>query len=164
MIKRMFDTNNYEFNSTSNKGVYLLHGFSSTTYEVRELAEFLGSHGYHTVANNLPGHGTTVEDCNKIKYDDWLYFIKEDIAKLASTSDKIYVVGCSMGAVLTLYAASIFPLNACVVGATVLKFNNPFTINYLIPFICRILKVQKKSQHNEGKKHWFFFSFEPRPT
>ena len=37
-----------------------------------------------------------------------------------------------MGGVLALYASSIFPVNACIVGGTVLKFNNPFTINDVI--------------------------------
>ena len=36
-----FDTNNYEFNTNSNTGIYLIHGFSSTTYELKLLAEVL---------------------------------------------------------------------------------------------------------------------------
>ena len=58
------DTNDYEFNKEAQYGCYIIHGFSSTTYEVKELAEFLGNKGYHTIAKNLPGHGTTVEECN----------------------------------------------------------------------------------------------------
>ena len=37
-----FDTNNYEFNKSSEIGIYIIHGFSNTTYEVKELAHFLG--------------------------------------------------------------------------------------------------------------------------
>ena len=66
-----FDTNNYEFNHNSELGVYIIHGFSNTTYETKELALFLSENGFHTVTNNLPGHGVTPEDCNKIKYQDW---------------------------------------------------------------------------------------------
>ena len=36
-----FDSNNYEFNHNSKIGVYLIHGFSSSTYEMKLLAEFL---------------------------------------------------------------------------------------------------------------------------
>ena len=147
-----FDKNNYEFNNSSNIGVFIIHGFSSTTYEVKELAEFLGKNGFHSIAKNLPGHGTSVNLCNKIQYSDWQYFIKEEIAKLASQSDKIYVIGCSMGAVLSLYAASIFPINGCVVGGTVLKFNNPFTINCIIPFLCKIIKKRKKRKTVSKKR------------
>ena len=36
-----FDTNNYEFNPNSKIGVYLIHGFSSTTYEFKHIAKNL---------------------------------------------------------------------------------------------------------------------------
>ena len=142
-----FDPNNYEFNKKSKKGIYIIHGFTSTTYEVKQLAEFLGNNGFHAVANNLPGHGTTASQCNRVRYTDWLEHIKQDMAILSSQSDNIFVLGCSMGAVLALYAASIFPVNACVVGSTVLKFKNQFTIDYINRFICKIFKIQNKKEY-----------------
>ena len=32
-----FDENDYEFNKESNIGILIIHGFTSTTYEVRDL-------------------------------------------------------------------------------------------------------------------------------
>ena len=141
MITERFDTNNYEYNKKSPMGVYIIHGFSNTTYEVRALAKFLGENGFHTVAKNLPGHGTTIEECNRVKYTDWINHVKQDIAELASQSKKIYVIGCSMGAVLSLYMASIFPINGLVVAGTVLKFKNPFEVNVLVPLFGRFVKI-----------------------
>ena len=92
MITERFDTNNYEYNKKSPMGVYIIHGFSNTTYEVRALAKFLGENGFHTVAKNLPGHGTTIEECNRVKYTDWINHVTQDIAELASQSKKIYVI------------------------------------------------------------------------
>ena len=60
---------------------------------VTDLAKFLGENGYHSIAKNLPGHGTTVEECNRIKFPDWFDFVKQDIAKLASVLKKIFVIG-----------------------------------------------------------------------
>ena len=57
-----FDENNYEFNLESKNGIYLIHGFTNTTYETKKLAQYLSKQGYRTVANNLPGHGTTIEE------------------------------------------------------------------------------------------------------
>ena len=88
MVTYRFDKKNYEFNHNSKKGVYILHGFSSTTFEVKELAEFLGQKGFHTIANNLPGHGTTIEDCNKTTFNQWLDFSKQEFAKLCSTHNR----------------------------------------------------------------------------
>ena len=147
-----FDPNNYEFNKNSKNGIYIIHGFSSTTYEVKQLSEFLGNSGFHAVANNLPGHGTTVSQCNRVRYTDWLEQIKQDMAILSSQSEKIFVLGCSMGAVLALYAASVFPVKACIVGSTVLKFKNQFTIDYINRFICKIFKIRKKKDHIDKQK------------
>ena len=63
-----FDTKNYQFNTESKDGVYIIHGFTNPTYETRELAEYLGKQGFYTHAINLPGHGTTPEDCNRTKF------------------------------------------------------------------------------------------------
>ena len=146
--KFRFDTKDYEFNKSSKLGVYIIHGFSSTTYETKQLAEFLGNNGFHAIAKNLPGHGTTPEECNSVKYNHWLYRIKEDIATLSFDSKKIFVIGCSMGGVLALYAASQFPLNACIVGGTVLKFNNQFTIDFTNRLLCRLIKTRNKKKYS----------------
>ena len=53
-----FDTKNYQFNTESKDGVYIIHGFTNSTYETRDLAEYLGNQGFYTHAINLPGHGT----------------------------------------------------------------------------------------------------------
>ena len=103
-----FDTKNYEFNPESKNGIYLIHGFTNTTYEVKRLAEYLSKQGYHAVANNLPGHGTTVDECNRVKYTDWITAVEQDLASLASTCDKIHIIGISMGAVLALHLSTIF--------------------------------------------------------
>ena len=144
MKTKRFDKNNYEFNTKSKLGIYLIHGFTNTTYEVKELARFLANSGYHTIANNLPGHGSSIDECNRIKYSDWINVVTKDIAILASKSEKTYIIGCSMGAVLALYVASRFPVNGCIVGGTVLKFRNHYAVNFLVPWICRFKKILKK--------------------
>jgi len=156
-----FDPNNYEFNKFSSIGVYIIHGFTNTTYEVKELAKFLGDKGFHTVANNLPGHGTTAEECNRVKHQIWIEHVTQDIANLISISKKTYVIGCSMGADLALYLSSMFPLNGCIVGGTVLKFNNPFTIHILIPLLCKVLKFSKKEIKNTSKMRFYGYTSYP---
>ena len=139
-----FDSNNYEFNHNSKVGVYLIHGFSSSTYEMKLLAEFLASKQIHVVAKNLPGHGTTINDCNRVKYQDWLDFSKKELSILASQSDKIYIIGCSMGGAIALYLASIFPVNGVIVGGLVIKFQKPFMTNFVNTILCGILKTREK--------------------
>ena len=94
-----FDVNNYQFNKESRNGVYIIHGFTNTTYEVKELAIYLSKQGFYTRADNLPGHGTTPEDCNRCRYSDWIEFVEQGVAEMISHCDNIFVIGISMGSV-----------------------------------------------------------------
>ena len=153
---KRFDTQNYEFNTQSKYGVYIIHGFSSSTYETKQLAEFLGNQGFHTITKNLPGHGVSARECNNVKYSDWLYSVKQDVAKLVSESKKTYIIGCSMGGSIALYISSLFPVSGCIVGGTVLKFKNPFTINVTNRLFCKIIKLKKKSDINKNQTIKFY--------
>ena len=141
---KRFDNNNYEFNTKNKIGIYLIHGFTSTTYELKVLATFLKNKNYHVVLNNLPGHGTTVEDCNNSKYQDWFDYSKIEFAKLCSQSDSVFIVGCSMGGVIGLYLASLFPICGLIIGGTVLQFKLHFNTYYLNTVLCHFIKTRKK--------------------
>jgi len=160
-----FDTNNYEYNSKSKIGIYLIHGFSSTTYEMNFLANHLKKFGYHIISNNLPGHGTTPEDCNKYKFTDWLDYSKQEFAKLCSTSDKVFIIGCSMGGVLALHLASLFPVNGLIVGGVVLKFKLYFQTNYINTLLCRFIKIRKKKLivNKNDRNKIKFYGYEAYP-
>ena len=49
-IKRVLISGNYILNKESKKGIYIIHGFSSNTYEIRDIAKYLGKHGFFVVA------------------------------------------------------------------------------------------------------------------
>jgi|TARA_Y100000996_G_scaffold140918_1_gene107760 carboxylesterase len=146
-----FDPNSYDLNKSSKKGVLIIHGFSSSTYETLPLGKFLSDKGFRVLIPNLPGHGTTVEDCNSFTYNDWLDFLEEKLAEISIECDEIYVIGLSMGAVLSLHLATLFPVNKIITCATVLKFKNPFVIHFLIPILNRIVVKQKKIKKQKKK-------------
>ena len=159
-----FDTNDYELNVHSKKGIMMIHGFSSTTFETAPLAHFLADKGFRISCRNLPGHGTTIEDCNATTYHEWFDFVEQNLAELSADCDELYVVGLSMGAVLGLYLAELFPINKLVVAAPVLKFKNPFQINFLVPLFNRFVIKQKKGKHPSGHntiKNYSGYSYYP---
>ena len=119
-----FDENNYLFNPNSKCGIYLIHGFSSTTYEVKNLANFLADQGYCVKADNLPGHGTSIADCNSVTYIEWLSFVEQGIAEMYSHCNKVIIIGVSMGAVLALYSGTIFPVDGIIAASAVFKFKD----------------------------------------
>ena len=139
-----FDSNNYQFNPESRDGVYIIHGFTNTTYEVKELASYLGEQGFYTIANNLPGHGTSPEDCNRCKYTDWIEFVEQEVADMSSRCDNLYVIGISMGSVLALHLSSVFPLNAAIFAATVLQFKDVISTRVLTPLFHKIIPFRDK--------------------
>ena len=133
-----FDTNNYLFNSDEKYGIYLIHGFSSTTYEVKKLAVYLSKLGYYVKADNLPGHGTSIEDCNLTTHEEWLTFVEQEIATMYSHCKKVIVMGVSMGGVLALHLGSIFPLDGVVAAGALFKFKNQFDVRILVRLLHKI--------------------------
>ena len=139
-----FDENNYEFNKESSNGVYIIHGFTNTTYEVKELAEYLSHQNFHVFANNLPGHGTTPKDCNRHTYKDWIQATEQGVAEMTSSCKNIFVIGISMGSVLALHLSSIFKFNASVFASTALNSNNYISIHILAPLFHRFVPFRSK--------------------
>lgn len=90
-------------------GVLLIHGFTATTAEVRLLGKYLHERGYTVAGPLLPGHGTTPEDMNCCRWQDWTGAVEQAYREIASRCERVFIGGESMGALLTLYAASEHP-------------------------------------------------------
>src|SRR5947209_11197227 len=54
------------------RGVLCLHGLTGTPFEVRPLAEALGTAGYTVEVPLLAGHGATLRDLAASHWSDWL--------------------------------------------------------------------------------------------
>ena len=143
---KKFDPNNYEFNHEKKIGILLIHGFTNTTYEIKDLAIYLSSKNYYIKAQNLAGHGTTIDNCNNTIYSDWLSDVEQQVASMSTHCEQLFVVGVSMGGALALHLASMFPLNGIVAAATVLTFHKQFKINFLVPILNKIIKKRPKQK------------------
>ena len=138
------DPNNYEYNPNSKIGIYIIHGFTSSTREVKDLAKYLGNNGFHAVANNLQGHGTNPEDCNRYKFTDWMQSVEQDFANLLTSNDSIFVIGLSMGSILAMHIASLFPINGAIFASSAINFQHKFQANILVPLLHKIYKYRPK--------------------
>ncbi|MNP10038.1 Thermostable monoacylglycerol lipase [compost metagenome] len=105
-------------------GCLLIHGFTSTPAEIRELGERLSEVGYTVLGVKLAGHGTVVEDLEKSTYKDWIRSVEEGYERLNGICSSIHVVGHSMGGVLALYVAENYEVNKIVTLAPALVTNN----------------------------------------
>ena len=156
---KFFDTNDYEHNKSSKIGIMLIHGFTNTNYELRKLIDFLSSKNFHVCAYNLPGHGTSVKECNNTTYQEWISFTEKKFADLSSSCDQIFICGISMGALLAMNLSVLFPVKGLISVAPVLEFNKPFKIHILNPLICNILKWRfKKYEINKGQYIYYGYN------
>jgi carboxylesterase len=95
------------FHGSEDVGVLLVHGYSGTPAELRELGERLHTDNNYTVLGILlPGHGTDPHDLERIKWQDWYLAVEAGVKMLKQTCRKVVVIGMSMGSLLTLMAAS----------------------------------------------------------
>lgn len=112
-------------------GALLCHGYTATTAEVRLLGEYLHARGYTVSAPLLPGHGTTPQEMNRCRWQDWADALESAYQALAARCEKVFIGGESMGGLLSLNLASSHPEAAGVmVYAAALKI--PSKLNELI--------------------------------
>ena len=117
-------------------GVLLIHGFTATTAEVRPFAHLLNQTGYTISAPLLPGHGTTPEDMNRCKWQDWARAAEEALTVLSGKCEQVFIAGESMGALLALYLASQHPaVRGLAIFAPALIVPGLRRARYVAPFI-----------------------------
>lgn len=87
-------------------GIGLIHGFTGSPISMRPLAEQLRLRGFRVDVPRLPGHGTDVRDMQRTRYADWRSEVVSTVDRLASESDRVLLVGLSLGATLVLDVAS----------------------------------------------------------
>lgn len=119
-------------------GCLLIHGFSSTPAEVRELGEKLSAEGYSVCGVKLAGHGTTLEDFENSKHNNWISSVTDAYNKLQSCCSKIYVIGHSMGGVLALNIAENYPVDKIVLLAPALITKDKTSV--LVPVLKYFMK------------------------
>lgn len=126
-------------------GVLLVHGFTATAAEVRPLARFLHQHGFTVAGPLLPGHGTTPEDANRYRWQDWVRTVEESYREIASRCRRVIVGGESTGAVLALYLASEHPEVAAILACApalrlTLSRRDAIRLRLLAPFVAHVPK------------------------
>lgn len=84
-------------------GCLLIHGFTATADEVRPLGEALSAAGFPVVGVQLAGHGTSVADLGRQRWQDWATSVRCAITALET--ERVVVVGMSLGALLALHLA-----------------------------------------------------------
>ena len=81
-------------------GVLVCHGFTGTPQSMSPWAEHLAGAGYTVRLPRLPGHGTTWQELNATRWQDWYAEVERAHAELTRRCETVFAVGLSMGATL----------------------------------------------------------------
>ena len=84
-------------------GVLVLHGFTGNPSSMRRIAEAFAKAGHTVEMPLLPGHGTTVEDLLGTGWLDWSSAAEASYQDLAGRSERVVVIGLSMGGALAAW-------------------------------------------------------------
>jgi carboxylesterase len=132
-------------------GCLLTHGFTGTPYEMRELGEYLAGRGYTVLGPRLFGHGTQVEDMARSRWWDWYNSALDGYLMLKGTCDRIFLIGLSMGGVISLLMGAQEPVDGVCALATPYITPNRLAIT-LHPFIPALSKFWKYA--GKGGSGW----------
>ncbi|HSN95290.1 MAG TPA: alpha/beta fold hydrolase [Anaerolineaceae bacterium] len=128
-------------------GIVLLHGFTASPVEVRQLADFLHSQGYTVSGPLLPGHGTHPDDLNRVKFEDWVHVSEEAVEALKATCKHVFIGGESMGGLVAMRVAELHPeLAGVLLYAPGLQANNIWAA----PLLKHFIKYLKKDGAGNG--------------
>jgi len=92
----------------SKAGVLMIHGFSSTPDEFKELAVYLADRGFNVSAPLVAGHGTAPKDLMNTGPKDWTDSVRKAYLELKKKSKDIFIIGNSFGSNLAIWLAKEF--------------------------------------------------------
>ena len=86
-------------------GVLLSHGFTGSPASMTPWARHLAGRGHTVRVPLLPGQGTTWQEMNRTRWDDWYGELDTALTDLRAHCDRVVVAGLSMGGCLALRLA-----------------------------------------------------------
>lgn len=105
-------------------GCLLVHGFTSTPYDVRACGEYLAAQGIAVEGVLLAGHGTRPEELAETRLTHWLDSIRDGHARLAQRCDQVFGLGISLSGNFLLTLAPLMPLAGLILVGTPLRFRH----------------------------------------
>ncbi len=85
--------------------VLLIHGLTGSPFELKYVAKKLHKAGFTVKAPCLAGHGTSIEDLKKTRWQDWYRTVYTTFLETKKEYHSVSVAGLCMGALSALYLA-----------------------------------------------------------
>jgi carboxylesterase len=106
---------------------------------MRLVGDHAHGRGHTVLAPCLPGHGTTIADANRQRWQDWVAHVERALADLKERCPRVFAAGLSLGSLLALHLAAHHPeLAGAIAYSPAIKMADPRTrvvalLKYLTP-------------------------------
>ena len=137
----------------SRTGCLLIHGFTGTPKEMRWLGEHLAEQGFSVLGIRLPGHATRPEDMIRSRWIDWVASVEDGYHLLHGLADRIYMIGLSMGGVLSLLMSTRLSVRGVVTISTPVLLPPDWRLRY-VRILSKLWPYMPKSRLPAGSG-WF---------
>ncbi len=117
------------------------------------MGRFLNEHGYTCLGIRLTGHATDPQDMIRSNYADWTASVEDGYNLLRSLSDRIMLIGVSMGGVLTLLMSTRLDVIGAVALSTPYKLQDDPRLRH-IDLIAKTVPFMPKGDGVPGSG-WF---------
>lgn len=131
----------------------LIHGFTGTPKEMRWMGEFLNRQGYTCLGIRLAGHATDPEDMIRSNWTDWAASVEEGYFLLRSLTANIFLIGLSMGGVLSLLTSTRLDVKGVVAMSTPDKLPDDPRLRH-VDWIAKMIPYMPKNNEEPGSS-WF---------
>jgi carboxylesterase len=112
-------------------GCLLVHGFTGSPKEMRWMGEYLSEQGHTVLGIRLFAHATRPSDMLRARWHDWLASVEDGLNILAGACEQTFIMGLSMGGILTLLAAARYPVAGAVAMSTPYELPRDWRMKYI---------------------------------
>ena len=118
------------------------------------MGEYLNAQGYTCLGVRLAGHATSPEDMIRSRYTDWIASVEDGYHLLRGMTDRIFLVGLSMGGVLSLLMSTrLAPrVKGVVAMSTPYRLPSDYPV-WSLQLMSKIMKSRPKTK--EAGSSWF---------
>jgi len=134
-------------------GCLLIHGFTGSPKEMRWIGEYLNQQGYPCLGIRLTGHATRPEDMIRSHYTDWMLSVEDGYHLLRGMTNRIYLVGLSMGGMLSLLISTKLDVAEVVAMSTTYRIPSDFPAG-VMKLASHFVRYQPQGKEEPGAS-WF---------